>query len=1269
MRKKAKKQIAETEEVSVQEEKKKKPAASNSVVTKESFCAVFALFSILSFFILITDSAVFGVPGAYMHALLMGVFGYLSYPIVALTAYNCIMGFLGVKLLRKHKTIIGLIVSCFLAALVVHTVQTYFVWGYTNENYLVSCFNSGDAFPKTSVAGWLGGLVVYGLTSLTTKIGALVILSALCVLAFYITAKPMMKKIAAKTKEPKQPKQPKQPKAPKEGGFFKRRKASVEASDAPATQVQSKWIQANTTPSGAAYGEAAYSGSGTAYDEGAYRGSVNGEGAYQGSAYGDGMNAPMPQGNVARGWDDSSSAQQQKVNFEKEVPPMDGYSENGVSAQNMGGYAPYVPYTVRRPGFTMSGENASPETEQQPMGQAPTSQNAPMPTVNDGGYSPFGAAAPKQQPGRPITPEESRKILFGSTPAQNYQDNLIFDGNANVNRRGSSYNPSATPTYSEQYNQSMQNSASPRPRKVVGDSGENFGRRAANDPYSLNDGRGEASMQDAYRGQTYQQPGYQQPGYQQPGYQQPNQTAGRTSAASNYAEGRNADAGNGRGAYPRGDENLSHRNSDRSLNSFGDTASDRRASSSFGAPDRGNVTDERSFGSRRDESAAENTPQSSSDSGRRHQYMDTFSMQNPNIFGQSGNRARGVEEEAATDRSSIFEEEPPVATPTPRSAADDPYSLRTYDAEPKMPTRGRDFEAETPVRSREVEAQTPIQERRVVPQTPIAEPKSIVVEPKVEKPVAPFESERLGRMQTQAGVGNSVAAEASRVNEPAHVEEKPAPPPKPRIHKPYVRVPLHYFNCSDNAPDADAAEVEDIKTRIIETLQDYNVSGGSIASVTFGPTVTRYNVVLPRGVSPKKVVSLEQEIAMGLCREGVNVYPNVEDGAVSIEVPNRKRQTVELGCMFIDDAYTKAKPTSLVFAMGKDIANRKVYGDVCKMTHLLVAGSSGSGKSVFLGCLIISLITKYSPDEMRLILIDPKKTEFVLYNGLPHLMVNEIITDCKKAVQSLSWAIGEMERRYSLIEKKSLSGTYVVNIDEYNANLEPGEEKLPKIVIIVDELADLMLNAKKDMEDKIQSLTQKARAAGIHLILATQRPSTDVITGVIKSNLPTRIAFTVATDVDSRVILDQTGAQKLLGKGDMVYTASGINTPVRVQSPFISSTDSQKVVNFIKENNEAYFDESATTFINNTRSAGGGEGGDVAGGDVEPVYLDALKLVIQTQTASISMLQRKCSIGFNKAGKIIEWMEMMEYISPYEGAKARRVLITREKFIELYGEW
>ncbi len=504
--------------------------------------------------------------------------------------------------------------------------------------------------------------------------------------------------------------------------------------------------------------------------------------------------------------------------------------------------------------------------------------------------------------------------------------------------------------------------------------------------------------------------------------------------------------------------------------------------------------------------------------------------------------------------------------------------------------------------------------------------------------------------------------------EPPKMEEpKPAPPPpKPRVIKPYVRVPIDYFDCRDVMPDTNQFEVERTKEEIVNTLASFKINEATVSSVTFGPTVTRYNVVVPRHISSKKVVALDQDVALNLqAAAGVNMYPNFEDGAVSIEVPNRKRQFVQLGCMLTGDAYVNAKPTSLTFAMGKDVGNRKVYGDICKMIHLLVAGSSGSGKSVFLGSLIISLIAKYSPAELRLILIDPKKTEFVLYNNLPHLMINEIITDVHKAIQSLNWAIGEMNRRYTLFEQMSRSGTYVVNIDEYNAHLPEGEEKLPKIVIIIDELADLMLAAKKDVEDRIQNLTQKARAAGIHLIVATQRPSADVITGVIKGNLPTRIAFAVAAEVDSRVILDQTGAQKLLGKGDFLYTMSGINTPVRVQSAFISSEESQNVINFIKMNNEAYFDESATSFINNTR--GSDDSLDAGEEEVEDVYIEALRFVILSGSASISMIQRKCSVGYNKAGKIIEWMEEMGYISNFEGAKARKVLITKEEFESKYG--
>ena len=622
---------------------------------------------------------------------------------------------------------------------------------------------------------------------------------------------------------------------------------------------------------------------------------------------------------------------------------------------------------------------------------------------------------------------------------------------------------------------------------------------------------------------------------------------------------------------------------------------------------------------------------------RRHDYMDLFSPSNPNIFGND-ERDRNTAEDVFSRRETReeelpFEEEIPVRAEErgrgidifDEEEEDTPYTLRTdFDEE----VRGREIEEEEPSLPTPERFSGRFEEERVVREsTPVSTP-----EPTIE-PVKPT---------------------------------PPPPPPKPRVIRPYVRVPLDDFDCRDVEPTQNPQEVEETKATIIATLEEFKVTGASIASVTHGPTVTRYNVTVPRNISPKKVVALDDPIAISLRSSGVNIYPNYDDGVVSIEVPNKDRQFVQLGCMLTGDTFVNAKPSSLMFTMGKDVGNRKVYGDISKMIHMLVAGSSGSGKSVFLGSLIISLIYKYSPEELRLILIDPKKTEFVLYNDLPHLMINEIITDANKAVQSLNWAIGEMNRRYGLFEQMSRAGTYVVNLDQYNQHVEKAE-RLPKIVIIIDELADLMLAAKKDVEDRIQNLTQKARAAGIHLVVATQRPSTDVITGVIKSNLNTRIAFAVATDVDSRVILDQSGAQKLLGKGDFLYTMQGINTPIRVQSAFISPEDSQRVVNFIKSNNEAYYDESATAYINNVRS-GGGDGGSFGGGDeVEPVYIEALRCVLLSNSASISLIQRKCSIGYNKAGKIVEWMEEMGYISSFDGAKARKVLITKEEFESKYG--
>ncbi len=614
------------------------------------------------------------------------------------------------------------------------------------------------------------------------------------------------------------------------------------------------------------------------------------------------------------------------------------------------------------------------------------------------------------------------------------------------------------------------------------------------------------------------------------------------------------------------------------------------------------------------------TPKAPSGEGtsyERHEYMNLFSTENPNVFGNDEESSRFGRDfvDRKLGRDSQEETEPPRR---------EGINLLDDEEEDAYPMRGQTSDV------------TPVKE-------------SDAVEPTDE-----------GSRGFTRGYEREQAEVAPRVPQ---AEE----PKKPRVIRPYVQARLDDFDCRDIQPLANTEEVEQVKETIIATLEEFKITGIAISSVTFGPTVTRYNVTIPRNVSPKKVVALDQPIALALmAAKGVNIYPNYEDGVVSIEVPNKTRQFVKLGCMLTGDTFVNAKPSALMFAMGKDVANRKVYGDISKMIHMLVAGSSGSGKSEFLKSLIISMIYKYSPEELRLILIDPKKTEFVLYNNLPHLMVNEIITEPNKAVQSLNWAIGEMNRRYSLFEQMSRSGQYVVNLDQYNEHMEKGS-RLPKIVIIIDELADLMLAAKKEMEDRIQNLTQKARAAGIHLIVATQRPSTDVITGVIKSNLATRMAFGVASDVDSRVILDQTGAQKLLGKGDFLYTMPGVNVPVRVQSAYLMPEEAQRIVDFIKNNNEAYYDEEATAFINSR----GGNGGDYDGGNgdggVDPMFIEALRYVVQSNSASISMIQRKCSAGYNRAGKIIEWMEDMGYISPFDGAKARKVLITKEEFESKYG--
>ncbi len=501
------------------------------------------------------------------------------------------------------------------------------------------------------------------------------------------------------------------------------------------------------------------------------------------------------------------------------------------------------------------------------------------------------------------------------------------------------------------------------------------------------------------------------------------------------------------------------------------------------------------------------------------------------------------------------------------------------------------------------------------------------------------------------------------------VPEEAAPAPQKHVYKPYVHPDLSDLKDYPNTSGVTQEEIEQNSAVIVDTLAGFRVDA-EVIKVRVGATVTRYDIDIPKNIAVAQVIRRDAEIALRLhASDGVNIYSNSEAGAISIEVPNSVTSTVGLKSVMQSEKYLNGKPGSLMFAIGQDVEGRNVVGDIVKMTHLLVAGSTNSGKSICLDAMIVSLIYKYSPEDLRLILIDPKKSEFIVFDGLPHLMINEIISDAQKAVAAFNWAIKEMERRFTLFEKKTRSGTNVRDIDGYNNALTEDEEKLPKIVIVVDELADLMSVAKKDIEERIQRISQKARAAGIHLVLATQRPSVDVITGVIKSNLPTRMALRVISDVDSRTILDESGAQKLLGKGDMLFREAGMRNTMRVQGAFVHAQEMQAVVQDIKAHNEAYFDSSVADYINKTEGEADSSGGGDADDAVDPQYIKALGIVVKLGQASISLIQRKCSVGYNHAGKIIEWMELMGYITPFDGkAKARNVLLSPEDFQAKYGD-
>lgn len=512
---------------------------------------------------------------------------------------------------------------------------------------------------------------------------------------------------------------------------------------------------------------------------------------------------------------------------------------------------------------------------------------------------------------------------------------------------------------------------------------------------------------------------------------------------------------------------------------------------------------------------------------------------------------------------------------------------------------------------------------------------------------------------------------SEQVNPVGKQEEKPAEPPKPKhVWKKYVRPGLELLRDYPENNAANLAEIEENKALIIETLENFRIAS-HIADVTIGPAITRYDVVIEDRTNIKNAMRYRENIAMALMKENVNAYLNYPKGAISIEVPNSQRTTVGLKALLTSSEFINCKSNSLTFALGKNVDGKACCPDITKMPHLLVAGTTGSGKSVCLSSLIISLLYKYGPDELRFILVDPKQSEFITYENLPHLIINEIIYDVDKAIKALNWAIKEMERRYTLFKEKTLAGTLVKNLTEYNAHLGEDEEKLPKIVIILDEFGDLMLQNKKDIESRIIRLVQKSRACGIHLILATQRPSVDCITGLIKSNLPTRIGFKVNSFDDSRTIFDVGGAEKLLGNGDMYFRSASNPDLARIQGCFIDAPEIQAVTDFVKKNNETYFDQSVSDFIN-TVEAPEGDGGDAGGDDgdvkIDDKFIQALKFCVTNNQASVSMLQRRFPIGYVKACKIIDWMENMNYITQSEGAKPRKVLLSLDEFTRIYGD-
>ncbi len=546
-------------------------------------------------------------------------------------------------------------------------------------------------------------------------------------------------------------------------------------------------------------------------------------------------------------------------------------------------------------------------------------------------------------------------------------------------------------------------------------------------------------------------------------------------------------------------------------------------------------------------------------------------------------------------------------------------------------------------------------------------------EPKFKKDEKPYVGEQVNLEEVYLDEDEQELIKKAAQSAELEVERVPVEEPKEepvKKEKPkYIFPPISLLSQAKKPENEDITE--ELRTnanKLVETLASFKVRT-KIIDISRGPAITRYELQPEEGVRVRQIANLVDDIALNLASSGIRIEaPIPGKAAVGIEVPNKTRTVVGLREQLESPTFKEAK-SRLTASLGVDVAGEPIYMDIAKMPHLLVAGATGQGKSVCINSIIVSMLYKATPEEVKLILIDPKKVEFVPYNGLPHLLV-PVVTDPKKAAGSLQWAVGEMERRYQLMESLGVRDIYNFNMKTKD---DPTYEYIPQVVIIIDELADLMMTAPDQVEDSICRLAQKARAAGMHLILGTQRPSVDVVTGLIKANIPSRISCKTTSQVDSRTILDMAGAEKLIGRGDMLYAPVGAPKPMRVQGSFVHEDDVAKVTDFIRSKvGESEYDESVIEKIEQEAAkCGVKKGSGMPAGELDddedgdPMLGQAIELAVESGKISTSLIQRKLSLGYGRAAKLIDTMEKMGIVGAPEGNKPRQVLMSQAEYQEM----